>query len=75
MIGVKLIPDEERLVRLLSLREQREALEERLDMIAQQRAINQYFYNRKMAELDRQERQVHNAMRKIIREESKGRLE
>ena len=44
-------------------------------MIAQQRAINQYFYKRNMAELDRQERQVHNAIRKIIREETKGRSE
>lgn len=59
----------------MSLQEQREALEERLDMIAQKREINQYFYKRNMAELDRQERQVRNAMRKIIREEMKGRSE
>lgn len=69
------MPDEEKLVRMLSLQEQKEALEERLDIIAQQREINQYFYYRNMAELDRQERQVHNALRKIIREETKGRSE
>ena len=69
------MPDEENLVRLLGLREQREALEERLAMIAQQRAINQFFYRRNMAELDQQERQVHSEMQKIIREETKGKPE
>ena len=62
-------------MRMLSLQEQKEALEERLDIIAQQREINQYFYYRNMAELDRHERKVHNALRKIIREETKGRSE
>lgn len=75
MPGVKSMPDEENLVRLLGLREQREALEERLAMIAQQRAINQFFYRRNMAELDQQERQVHSEMQKIIREETKGKPE
>ena len=69
------MPDEEKLVRMLSLQEQKEALEERLDMIAQQRIINQFFYDRNLAEINRQEIQVHNELQKIIREEMKGRSE
>ena len=64
--------DEERLVRLLSLRERKEALEERLDMIAHQREVNRYFYVRNMEELDKQERQVRGEMRRLADGETKG---
>ena len=69
------MPDEEKLVRMLSLQERKEAVESHLDFIDQQKAILDYFYQRNIAELNRQREQAINEMRKIIREETKGRSE
>jgi len=75
MIGVKPMPDEEKLVKALSLQERKEAVESHLDFIDQQKAILDYFYQRNIAELNRQREQAISEMRKIIREETKGRSE
>lgn len=69
------MPDEEKLVRLLSLQERREAIEEQLDWIDQQKAIIQHIYNRRMAEYNRLHDQAMKEMQAIIREETKGRSE
>lgn len=69
------MPDEEKLVRLLSLQERREAVESHLDWLDQQKAVIDYFYHRNIAELNRQREQAIGEMRKIIREETKGRTE
>lgn len=69
------MPDEEKLVRMLSLQERKEAVESHLDFIDQQKAILDYFYQRDIAELNRQREQAISEMRKIIREETKGRSE
>ncbi len=69
------MPDEEKLVRMLSLQERKEAVESHLDFIDQQKAILDYFYQRNIAELNRQREQAISEMRKIIREETKGRSE
>ena len=69
------MPDEEKLVRMLSIQERKEAVESHLDFIDQQKAILDYFYQRNIAELNRQREQAISEMRKIIREETKGRSE
>ena len=69
------MPDDEKLVRMLSLQERKEAVESHLDYIDQQKAILDYFYQRNIAELNRQREQAISEMRKIIREETKGRSE
>lgn len=69
------MPDDEKLVRMLSLQERKEAVESHLDFIDQQKAILDYFYQRDIAELNRQREQAISEMRKIIREETKGRSE
>ena len=69
------MPDDEKLVRMLSLQERKEAVESHLAFIDQQKAILDYFYQRNIAELNRQREQAINEMRKIIREETKGRSE
>lgn len=69
------MPDEEKLVKALSLQERKEAVESHLDFIDQQKAILDYFYQRNIAELNRQREQAISEMRKIIREETKGRSE
>ena len=69
------MPDEEKLVRMLSLQERKEAVESHLDFIDQQKANLDYFYQRNIAELNRQREQAISEMRKIIREETKGRSE
>jgi hypothetical protein len=69
------MPDDEKLVRMLSLQERKEAVESHLDFIDQQKAILDYFYQRNIAELNRQREQAISEMRKIIREETKGRSE
>ena len=69
------MPDEEKLVRMLSLQERKEAVESHLDFIDQQKAVLDYFYQRNIAELNRQREQAISEMRKIIREETKGRSE
>lgn len=75
MIGVKPMPDEEKLVKALSLQERKEAVESHLDWLDQQKAVLDYFYQRNIAELNRQREQAISEMRKIIREETKGRSE
>ena len=69
------MPDDEKLVQMLSLQERKEAVESHLDFIDQQKAILDYFYQRNIAELNRQREQAISEMRKIIREETKGRSE
>ena len=69
------MPDDEKLVRMLSLQERKEAVESHLDFIDQQKAILDYFYQRNIAELNRQREQAISEMRKIIRDETKGRSE
>ena len=69
------MPDDEKLVRMLSLQERKEAVESHLDFIDQQKAILDYFYQRNIAELNRQRDKAISEMRKIIREETKGRSE
>ena len=69
------MPDDEKLVRMLSLQERKEAVESHLDFIDQQKAILDYSYQRNIAELNRQREQAISEMRKIIREETKGRSE
>lgn len=69
------MPDDEKLMRMLSLQERKEAVESHLDFIDQQKAILDYFYQRNIAELNRQREQAISEMRKIIREETKGRSE
>ena len=63
------MPSEGKLVRLLSLQERREAIEEQLDWIDQQIAIVQAIYNRRMAYYQNQREEAMKAMREIIREE------
>jgi len=75
MIGVKSMPDEEKLVKALSLQERKEAVESHLDWLDQQKAVLDYFYQRNIAELHRQREQAISEMRKIDREEMKGRSE
>lgn len=67
------MPDEEKLVRMLSLQERKEAVESHLDFIDQQKAILDYSYQRNIAELNRQREQAISEMRKIIHEETRGR--
>lgn len=69
------MPDEEKLVRMLSIQERKEAVENQLDWLDQQKAVLDYFYHRNVAELNRQREQALCEMRKIIREETKGRSE
>lgn len=69
------MPDDEKLVRLLSIQERKEAVESHLDWLDQQKAVLDYFYQRNVAELNRQREQALCEMRKIIREETKGRSE
>jgi hypothetical protein len=75
MIGVKSMPDEEKLVKALSLQERKEAVESHLDWLDQQKAVLDDFYQRNIAELNRQREQASSEMRKIAREEMKGRSE
>lgn len=61
--------DEEKLVRRLSLQERREAVESRLDVLDQQRAILDYFYRRSVEKLKRERKEALFEMLRIIREE------
>jgi hypothetical protein len=69
------MPDEEKLVRELSLHERKEAVESHLDWLDQQKAILLHIYRQKFSELNRQREQAIKEMREIIREETKGRDE
>ena len=69
------MPDEEKTIRRLSLNERKEAVESHLDWLDQQKAVLDYFYQSNIAELNRQREQAISEMRKIAREEMKGRSE
>lgn len=67
------MPNEEKIVRLLSLQERKEAVEEELDWIEQQMSIMQSIYNRRMAWYNRQREAALKIIRDIIHEETRGR--
>jgi DNA repair ATPase RecN len=58
---------------MLSLNERKEAVEERLDWIDQQKSILYNNYTRSCMQLERLREQALSEMRDIIREEMKGR--
>lgn len=64
--------DEEKMVRLLNLQERKESIEEQLDWIDQQTAIEQHTFNRRIEALNRRRCELMNEMRDIIQEEVKG---
>ena len=66
---------DDNLVRMLNLQERRESIEEQLDWIDQQAAIEQHTFNRRIAALNQRRFELMNEMRAIIREETKGRSE
>ena len=74
-IGVTPMSEEERLVRMLSLQERKEAVEDFLDWIDIQKATTQNIFTRRMADLERQRNQALAVMRDIIQEETRGRNE
>ncbi len=65
--------ESDNLVRLLSLKERKEAIMEHLEWIDQQEAIVQQIFQRRMAWYENQRMQAMNAMREVIREETEGR--
>ncbi|MBR7189185.1 MAG: hypothetical protein IKD53_11615 [Clostridia bacterium] len=65
------MPDEEKLVKALSLQERKEAIEEELDWIDQQISIVQSIYNRRMAWYNRLREAALKTMRDIIHEETR----
>lgn len=67
--------EDDKLVRLLSLRERKEAIEEQLDWIDQITAIEQHNYNRRMAYYSHQREALLRDMGEVIREEMRGRGE
>lgn len=69
------MPDEEKLVRMLSLHERKEAVEEFLNRIDHQTAMIQSIYRRHMTDLERQRKQALALMQDIIREETRERNE
>ena len=64
--------DEEKKVRLLNLQERKESIEEQLDWIDQQTAIEQHTFKRRIEALNRRRCELMNEMRDIIQEEMKG---
>ena len=67
--------DDDKLVRMLSYQEQREAIEEKLESIDQQMAILHSIYKRNVKLLLRQREQATRELRKLICDEMKGRPE
>lgn len=67
------MPDEEKLVRMMSLQERKEAIVEQLDWIDFQISLVRNNHERQIAELYRRRDQAMRDMREIIREEMKGR--
>ena len=65
--------ESDNLVRLLSLKERKEAIMEHLEWIDQQEAIVQQIFQRRMVWYEDQRMQAMNAMREVIREETEGR--
>ena len=69
------MPDEEKLVRMMSLQERKEAIVEQLDWIDFQISLVRNKHERQIADLYRRRDQAMRDMREIIREEMKGRSE
>ena len=69
------MPDEEKLVRMMSLQERKEAIVEQLDWIDFQISLVRNNHERQIADLYRRRDQAMRNMREIIREEMKGRSE
>ena len=67
------MPDEEKLVRMMSLQERKEAVVEQLDWIDFQISLVRNNHERQIADLYRRRDQAMRDMREIIREEMKGR--
>lgn len=69
------MPEEEKLVRMMSLRERKEAVVEQMDWIDFQISLVRNNHEKQIADLYRRRDQVMRDMREIIREEMKGRSE
>lgn len=69
------MPDEEKLVRLMSHQERKEAIVEQLDWIDFQISLVRNNHERQIADLYRRRDQAMRDMREIIHEEMKGRSE
>ena len=69
------MPDEEKLVRMMSLQERKEAIVEQLDWIDFQISLVRNNHERQIADLYRRRDQAMRDMREIIHEEMKGRSE
>lgn len=65
--------DDDKLVRMLSLRERREAVEAQLEWLDQKEAIMQHVYEQQKAQLRREREASLQEMKAILREEIKGR--
>lgn len=64
---------DDKLVRMLSLRERREAVEAQLEWLDQKEAIMQHVYEQQKAQLRREREAALQEMKAILREEIKGR--
>ena len=69
------MPEEEKLVRMMSLRERKEAVVEQMDWIDFQISLVRNNHEKQIADLYRRRDQAMRDMREIIREEMKGRSE
>ena len=65
--------DDDKLVRMLSLRERREAVEAQLEWLDQKEAIMRHIYENQKDQLRRERAAAMKARSEIIREEMKGR--
>lgn len=65
--------DDDKLVRMLSLRERREAVEAQLEWLDQKEAIMRHVYENQKEQLRREREAAMKDMKEIIREEMKGR--
>ena len=65
--------DNDKLVRMLSLRERREAVEAQMEWLDQKEAIMRHVYENQKEQLRREREAAMKAMKEIIREEMKGR--
>ena len=64
---------DDKLVRMLSLRERREAVEAQLEWLDQKEAIMQHVYEQQKAQLRQEREAALREMKAILREEIKGR--
>ena len=65
--------EDDKLVRMLSLRERREAVEAQLEWLDQKEAIMRHVYENQKEQLRREREAAMKDMKEIIREEMKGR--